>query len=52
MFVPPSVGAFFLTSQIYQQFPELLAIIIMSTVFAIGFMAALIRLLRLSGDKK
>lgn len=52
MFVPPSVGAFFLSSKIYQQFPELLAIIVLSTVFAIGFMALLIRRLPSSGGKK
>jgi len=39
MFIPPSVGAFFLSQQIYQQFPSLLAIIFLSTVAAIIFMA-------------
>ena len=45
MFIPPSVGAFFLSQQIYQQFPSLLASILLSTVAAIIFMALLIRVL-------
>lgn len=43
MFIPPSVGAFFLSQQIYQQFPSLLTIIFLSTVAAIIFMALLVR---------
>ncbi|MBT5387727.1 MAG: CidA/LrgA family protein [Porticoccaceae bacterium] len=43
MFIPPSVGAFFLGSQIYQQFPLLLATILLSTLLAILFMALLIK---------
>ena len=45
MFIPPSVGAFFLSQKIYQQFPSLLATIFLSTVAAILFMAVLIRFL-------
>jgi holin-like protein len=45
MFIAPSVGAFFLSQQIYQQFPSLLATILLSTVAAIVFMAWLIRVL-------
>lgn len=45
MFIPPSVGAFFLSAQIYQQFPSLLSTILVSTIAAILFMALLIRLL-------
>lgn len=43
LFIPPSVGAFFLGSQIYQQFPLLLATILVSTGIAMIFMAVLIR---------
>ena len=45
MFIPPSVGAFFLGSEIYQQFPSLLATIVLSTIAAIIIMALLIRVL-------
>jgi holin-like protein len=45
MFIPPSVGAFFLSGVIYQQFPSLLASIVFSTMATILFMAVLIRFL-------
>jgi holin-like protein len=45
MFIPPSVGAFFLGAEIYQQFPSLLATIVLSTIAAIIVMAVLIRVL-------
>lgn len=45
MFIPPSVGAFFLSGAIYQQFPSLLASIVFSTMATILFMAVLIRFL-------
>lgn len=45
MFIPPSVGAFFLGAEIYQQFPSLLATIVLSTIAAIIVMALLIRVL-------
>ena len=45
MFIPPSVGAFFLSAQIYQQFPSLLSTILLSTVGGILFLALLVKLL-------
>lgn len=45
MFIAPSVGAFFLSQQLYQQFPSLLVTILLSTLAAIIFMAVLIRIL-------
>jgi holin-like protein len=45
MFIPPSVGAFFLGAEIYRQFPSLLATIVLSTIAAIIVMAVLIRVL-------
>ena len=38
MFIPPSVGAFFLSGAIYQQFPSLLASIVFSTMATMLFM--------------
>ncbi|MGB2044610.1 MAG: CidA/LrgA family protein [Porticoccaceae bacterium] len=43
MFIPPSVGAFFLSAAVYQQFPSVLASIVFSTMATILFMALLIR---------
>ena len=43
MFMPIAVGAFFLSREIYQQFPAILLIIVMSTCGVILFMALLIR---------
>lgn len=45
MFIPASVGAFFLSTQIYQQFPSLLSTILLSTFAGILFLALLIKLL-------
>lgn len=45
MFIPPSVGAFFLGAEIYRQFPSLLVTIVLSTIAAIILMVLLIRLL-------
>ena len=45
MFIPPSVGSFFLWCAIYQQFPSFLATIVLSTIAAIIIMALLIRVL-------
>ena len=43
MFIPISVGAFFLSTDIYQQFPAILALILLSTSGVILFMALLIK---------
>jgi len=43
MFMPISVGAFFLSRDIYQQFPAILLIIALSTGGVMLFMALLIR---------
>ena len=43
MFIPISVGAFFLSHDIYQQFPSILTLIVLSTSGVIIFMALLIR---------
>ena len=43
MFIPISVGAFFLSNDIYQQFPSILTLIVLSTSGVIIFMALLIR---------
>ena len=45
MFIPPSVGAFFLGAAIYSQFPSLLVSIVVSTLVTILFMAVLVRFL-------
>lgn len=43
MFIPISVGAFFLSREIYQQFPSILTLILLSTVGVIIFMALLLK---------
>ena len=43
MFIPISVGAFFLSRDIYQQFPAILTLILLSTSGVILFMALLIK---------
>ena len=43
MFIPISVGAFFLSRNIYQQFPAILTLILLSTSGVILFMALLIK---------
>ena len=43
MFMPIAVGAFFLSREIYQQFPAILLIIVLSTCGVMLFMALLIR---------
>ena len=43
MFMPIAVGAFFLSREIYQQFPAILLIIVLSTGGVMLFMALLIR---------
>lgn len=43
MFIPISVGAFFLSGEIYQQFPAILTLILLSTSGVILFMALLIK---------
>lgn len=43
MFMPIAVGAFFLSRDIYQQFPAIFLLIVLSTVGVILFMALLIR---------
>jgi holin-like protein len=43
IFIPISVGAFFLSHDIYQQFPSILTLIVLSTSGVIIFMALLIR---------
>ena len=52
MFIPPSVGAFFLSAEIYRQLPSLLLSIVVSTLITILFMTVVIRFLaRPSRDK-
>lgn len=43
MFIPISVGAFFLNREIYQQFPAILSLIFLSTIGVIFFMAILVK---------
>ena len=43
MFIPISVGAFFLSQEVYQQFPAILTLILLSTSGVIIFMALLIK---------
>lgn len=43
MFIPISVGAFFLGHEIYQQFPSILSLILLSTSGVIIFMALLVK---------
>ena len=43
MFIPISVGGFFLGHEIYQQFPAILSLILLSTSAVIFFMALLVK---------
>mgnify|MGYP000203147190 FL=1 len=51
LFVPITTGAFFLGPEIFAQLPQILAVLIISTLLAQWFMALLINWLRRSGDK-
>ena len=51
LFVPITTGAFFLGPEIFAQLPQILAVLIISTLLAQWFMALLINRLRRSGDK-
>jgi holin-like protein len=51
LFVPITTGAFFLGPEIFEQLPQILAVLIISTLLAQWFMALLINRLRRSGDK-
>ena len=51
LFVPITAGAFFLGPEIFEQLPQILAVLIISTLLAQWFMALLINRLRRSGDK-
>ena len=50
LFIPASVGAFFLEQEITYQLPNLLIIVILSTLLTILFMSLLIKLIRRSSD--
>jgi holin-like protein len=50
LFIPASVGAFFLEQEITSQLPNLLLIVILSTLLTILFMSLLIKLIRRSSD--
>jgi holin-like protein len=50
LFIPASVGAFFLEQKITYQLPNLLIIVILSTLLTILFMSLLIKLIRRSSD--
>ncbi|MDB2566356.1 CidA/LrgA family protein [Porticoccaceae bacterium] len=50
LFIPASVGAFFLEQKITSQLPNLLIIVILSTLLTILFMSLLIKLIRRSSD--
>jgi len=50
LFIPASVGAFFLEQKITDQLPNLLIIVILSTLLTILFMSLLIKLIRRSSD--
>ena len=50
LFIPASVGAFFLEQEITAQLPNLLLIVILSTLLTILFMSLLIKLIRRSSD--
>jgi holin-like protein len=50
LFIPASVGAFFLGQEITSQLPNLLIIVILSTLLTILFMSLLIKLIRRSSD--
>jgi holin-like protein len=51
LFVPITTGAFFLGPEIFEQLPQILAVLIISTLLAQWFLALLINRLRRSGDK-
>ena len=51
LFVPITTGAFFLGPEIFEQLPQILAVLIISTLLTQWFMALLINRLRRSGDK-
>jgi len=50
LFIPASVGAFFLGQEITSQLSNLLIIVILSTLLTILFMSLLIKLIRRSSD--
>jgi len=50
LFIPASVGAFFLEQEITSQLPNLLLIVILSTLLTILFKSLLIKLIRRSSD--
>jgi holin-like protein len=50
LFVPVTTGAFFLGPEILDQLPQILAVLILSTVLAQWFMALVIKVVRGSND--
>ena len=50
LFVPVTTGAFFLGPEILDQLPQILAVLILSTVLAQWFMALIIKAVRGSDD--
>jgi len=51
LFVPITTGAFFLGPEVFEQLPQILAVLIISTLLAQWFMALIINRLRSSDER-
>ena len=51
LFVPITTGAFFLGPEVFEQLPQILAVLIISTLLAQWFMALIINKLRSSDER-